>query len=340
MHPVPDSTLTPSSSNELQRLRDILTGDELSRLNTRLDEINLYLERLRRDLFKTFQQQTAQLNGAVADQGDALRAEILQQEQHLAQHEAKFTILIEQMQHTIAEQLTSQAAQIAEVRRALTTSLAQLDEQTVQLTELQHELEAGMARLNRLLKRQQRAVGEQLAEIKQLNSPRSRPRRTPRRSAARTLTVDENTRWAQEIAQWAPLADRPQAARQIVRFFQHAFEWLPEETFPVAWFGVHLAHVSLTVGTLVLASVSAIDQTAVLLTDRAWDKVSKQTAHYVPLGWKVVKWRELAKLNRATGSWPRYQAAAAKVWSTPAARTVIKRNLAHKRRLSSLLKLD
>jgi hypothetical protein len=176
-----------------------------------------------------------------------------------------------------------------------------------------------------------------LAEIRQ--SARRRAGRAAHADRRLDRDRDENTRWAQAIAQWAPLADRPRAARQIVRFFQHAFEWLPEETLPVAWFGVHPTHISLTVGTLVLASV-ATDQTAMLLTDRAWDKVSKQTAHYVPLGWKVVKWRELAKLNRATGSWPRYQAAAAKVWSTPAARTVIKRNLAHKRRLSSLLKLD
>jgi hypothetical protein len=75
---------------------------------------NLYFERLA-DLFQILQQQTAQLNGAVRS-GDALRAEIFGRNS-ISLNMTQVHILIEQMQ-PYREQLTSQAAQIAEVRRA------------------------------------------------------------------------------------------------------------------------------------------------------------------------------------------------------------------------------
>ncbi len=151
--------------------------------------------------------------------------------------------------------------------------------------------------------------------------------------------------WAREIEQWSHIKFNTELSQEFVRFFQLAFEWLPNKTLREAWFGVHSDRISLTVGNIWLASVWvgkpkepvwAPKRTVWLLVADSWDDLAKSTQKYAPLGWKVYSWEQITDLNDSKEIWKSYASAAKKVWASPIARLAISKNLANKQKVCNL----
>jgi hypothetical protein len=151
--------------------------------------------------------------------------------------------------------------------------------------------------------------------------------------------------WIRDIEQWSHIKFNAELSREFIRFFQLAFEWLPNKTWQEAWFGVHSDRISLTVGNIWLASVWAgkpkepvwaPKRAAWLLVDDSWDDLAKSTQKYTPLGWKVRSWEQITDLNYSNEIWKSYASAAKKVWASPIAHLVIRKNLANKQRVCNL----
>jgi hypothetical protein len=174
---------------------------------------------------------------------------------------------------------------------------------------------------------------EQPAGLDRQPARRSRSKRASRRALR---AIDESGKWAADLARWKRLHADPRLARHFIRFFRLALERLPERAWRAAWFGVHADRITLTVGNVLLAGVSAPDRTIWLLVDRAWDADAKSTQRYTPLGWRVRAWAQAAALNRSRRAWNSYAAAVEKMWDSPASRAKIERNLIHKRRAHAL----
>jgi HKD family nuclease len=149
-----------------------------------------------------------------------------------------------------------------------------------------------------------------------------------------TVLRDE---WSKKIGQWHHIESNPELAREFIRFFQLAFEWLPDRTLRQAWFGVHSDRISLTVGNIWLASIWTSRRTVWILVDISWDELAKSTQRYTPLGWKVGSWEQIFNLNRSPDIWKSYAAAAEKIWASPISGFVINKNLANKQKICDLL---
>ena len=171
---------------------------------------------------------------------------------------------------------------------------------------------------------------EQPAGFDRQPARRSRSKRAARRA------IDESGKWAADLARWKRLRGNPRLARHFIRFFRLALERLPEHAWQAAWFGIHSDRITLTVGNILLAGVSAPDQTVWLLVDQAWDADAGATRRYTPLGWRVRSWAQAAALNRSRRAWNAYATAVEKMWDSPASRVEIERNLIHKRKARAL----
>ncbi len=147
--------------------------------------------------------------------------------------------------------------------------------------------------------------------------------------------------WVERVRQWKILKVSPELAQEVVRFFQLAFEHLPERTFQNAWFGLHSHCISLNVGNIWLASFYYKRRIYLLVDDR-WHEDAKSTTRYIPLGWVIYpcSWDDLREINQASDIWESYARAAEKIWASPISKLVISKNLRNKQRLSVLLGVE
>ena len=139
-------------------------------------------------------------------------------------------------------------------------------------------------------------------------------------------------KWLSEITRWCSQKKIPNV-ETVIQFLVKAFQYLPYGVFEHAWFGIHSNYVSLIVGNIWLASIWAARESAWLLVDKDWDRISKATVRYAPLGWKVVPWRSLPEIIGQKEIWESYSAAAEKALDAPIGRLVIPKNLRNKQRL-------
>jgi hypothetical protein len=167
-----------------------------------------------------------------------------------------------------------------------------------------------------------------------------KPKRSVRKVPVASYPTVRKSEWVREVEQWKRIRSNPELAQEFIRFFQLAFEWLPNRTLHQAWFGVHSDRISLTVGNIWLASIWASRQTVWLLVDNSWDDLAKSTQKYTPLGWKVHPWEQITELNQSSEIWESYAAAAEKIWASPISLLVISKNLMNKRKACDLLGIE
>lgn len=293
-------------------------------------------------LNERFDQQAAQLT-ARADQLTATQQDILKRlDQHAANLAETHRVLIDGL-----SRLTRQIDEQQQVLRS--TLLEHMQQHEATWITAQQELLSSSVKITQQLNSQAQAHYIELSRrLDKLDTKFTRRQTEPRQPPAPPSppgapplpvrpAVSTAGKWADEIRQWRHFDQQSALAERFVRLFQRAIEQLPDQTRQAAWFGVHADRISLTVGNIALASVSANDQSIQLLVEADWDQAAGLTQNYTPLGWKVFAWKRAAALNRAKHVWLSYEAAAVKVWDAPIARTVIKRNLIHKRRVRSLL---
>jgi len=293
------STFTPDptsqakqAASEIERLREVLYGDQARQTERQIADLESGIETLRREL-----------NDAMDIRLEALAA-ATSQAQALAHQE-------------IAGRFEAQTAQLQATHEALTRQLKRL------ATNFRSQVKALRADISRHFDR--------------LSAEQAERARSPQAELGAPRSVKESSRWADAIRRWKHVEPDPKVAQALVTFFRLAFEWLPEQSYQAAWFGVHADHISLTVGNIQLASASAATRQVQLLVDQRWHKPAKSTRKYIPLGWRVRSWTRLADWTTSPQVWTSYAAAAEKVWATPHARAVIRRNLARKRPLRAVL---
>ncbi len=170
-----------------------------------------------------------------------------------------------------------------------------------------------------------------------------KPKRKVVSTASRSIQKGD---WARKVEEWGYIKFNAELAREFVRFFENAFQWLPEKTFKEAWFGIHSNRISLTVGNIWLASVwvgkpkrpaRTPERTVWLLVDDLWDDLADSTQKYTPLGWKIRSWEQITELNRSVDVWKSYANAAEKIWASPIAGLVIPKNLANKQKVCDFI---
>ncbi len=150
--------------------------------------------------------------------------------------------------------------------------------------------------------------------------------------------------WAEWIVFWRRrIRDNPELANELVRFYQLAFEWLPEPAYSKAWFGAHSNCISLTLGNMWLACIGSWrgGEIELLVDDPAlWREPGvplPSMERYVPLGLAVWPWQRVGYVNLKQSLWRSYARAAEKIWAAPISRNEISIVIQNKRRLPDLL---
>ncbi|MFN8596609.1 MAG: hypothetical protein U0559_10565 [Anaerolineae bacterium] len=331
--------LDRSDQDQAARLEHV-ESSWLARLDRLEAALTAWLEVLQSATHQRFDQQAAQLEAlqqTLSAQLMALAGTQRQIVQRLDQHSASLVETHRLLLDSVTR-LTRLLDDQREVLRATVLDHVQQHEATW-LTAQQAQFDSTVRladRLNAQARANYDELNRRVDKITARLERASNDEHSTRRKSPTRPKLDASAAWADDIRSWRPCAKDPKLAAKFVRFMQRAIEQLPDRAKQAAWFGVHTDRITLTVGNLVLASITARERSVALLVDRDWDQVARLTEAHTPLGWHVIGWSQLARLNDAKQVWLKYQSAADKIWDAPAARLVIKRNLRHKRRVSTL----
>ena len=166
--------------------------------------------------------------------------------------------------------------------------------------------------------------------------PKSRSRRGTRsRSSVDVIPLGA---WSAAVQGWSHVAGRPKLADQFVAFFQTAFAQLPRWSWEYICFGTNSRRISLSVGNLTLAAVTANGELRVVVMqpDYYLGKYlpTRRTLLAPQRGYSVCKWDQASELTTTAPIWRSYRqaviqgATVARSRSTPLKVPLGKRRLA------------